>query len=166
MWKKWLMFCCLPMAVMAQDPSPTSYPDVIEIPPPVVSLRNLNTGEPLRNGQYDERDEKNTHWQIVDIKVGNDFFVQFRAVGTNQCLTLAATTKDCGDIVLTALNLLSTDTGAFIISSTIDSACLFSNGFRQYDFSQCLRTSNPVDLPFLWAITPPFGKSKLLQVKP
>lgn len=149
------------------DSAPTTFPDVEETTAPVISLRNLFTGEPLRNGHYGERSEKNTHWMLNDIVVDGQNYVQFRALDTDKCLTIGTATKPCEETEITSFNLIPTDTGAFILQSPIEGSCLFSNNFREYDLAQCTRPSQlskPVSLPFLWAILPPFGQSHLLTV--
>ncbi|MGX2975741.1 cytolethal distending toxin subunit A [Ursidibacter arcticus] len=147
-----------------KSPDPTSYPDVTLPAPPVISIRSLYTGEPLRNDHYGERSEKNVHWSLVDIKVGNKPFVQFKALDTEKCFT-GGNVVECTDTARTAFTLVPTDTGAFVLQSSFDGSCFASFGFRDYRFEQCLRPSqitNGVDLPYLWAIVPPFGQNKIL----
>lgn len=152
---------------IAERPDPTTYPDVKETPPPVVSLRSLNTGEPIRNSHYGERSDLNTHWELRDVVYNNRHYVQFRAFDTDKCMTIGTGVKPCDDYAITTLNLIPTDTGAFIITSSFDNICLLSTYFREYDLQQCVRPEQldkPVDLKFLWAIAPAFGQSKVLKV--
>ncbi|MDO4698089.1 MAG: toxin [Pasteurellaceae bacterium] len=152
---------------MADKPDPTTYPDVKETPPPVVSLRSLNTGEPIRNSHYGERSELNTHWELRDVVYNNRNYVQFRAFDTDKCMTIGTGVKTCDDLAITTLNLIPTDTGAFIITSSFDNICLLSTNFREYDLQQCVRPEQldkPVEFKFLWTIAPAFGQSKVLKV--
>lgn len=138
--------------------------DNLDYPPPVVSLRSLYTGEPMTNEHYGRRSELNLHWNLVDITINNQHFVQFKAYDTEQCFT-GGTVTTCGDLARTAWILVPTDTGAFILQSPFDGSCLASFGFGDVQSIQCLRPSQrsqPVPLQFLWAIVPPFGASKLL----
>lgn len=146
-------------------PDPTSYPDVKVTPPPVLTLRSLLTGAPLENQQYGEHSEKNLHWELIDITVSNMNVVQFRVPNTQKCFT-GGLVQDCQDTALTAFVLVPTDTGAFIIQQAFSGgACLASRGFGDLRFEQCLRGQiKSQDLPFLWALMPPFGNGKLLKM--
>lgn len=168
MWKKIgiSLFAILAFFTQAAPMSnPSTFPDVEEIPPPTMTIRSMNTGAPIKNGQYAEKDERNVHWNLRDITWQNKHFVQFNAVGTEKCLTFGTGVADCSDFVITAFFLVPTDSGAFLLLSSIDGACLFSSDFGKYDLAQCARPSQldlPVDLPFLWGLLPSFGQSRIL----
>lgn len=156
----------MPVA-MAKKPDPTSFPDVKEVPPPVVSLRSLNTGEPIRNSHYGERSPLNTHWELRDVVYDGRNYVQFKAYDSDKCMTIGTGVKPCDDYPITTLNLIPTDTGAFIITAPGDNICLLSTNFREYDLQQCVRPEQldkPVDIKFLWTISPAFGPSSVLKV--
>lgn len=149
----------------APSSTPSTYHDVAEIPPPIVTIRSMFTGAPIKNGQYAERDPRNVHWQLRDSISQGKPTVQFNAVGTDKCLTFGTGIKDCSDEVITSFFLVPTDSGAFLLLSSIDGACLFSRDFAQYDLAQCARPKQldrPVDLEFLWGLLPPFGQSRIL----
>lgn len=171
MWKKIIaivtLICC--QQAVTKSPDPTTYPDVVEIPPPTFSIRSLYTGEPIRNNHYGERSERNKHWTLVDIMHKGKPAVQLRVPDGDQCMTATTLLKPCSAdyYYLTALNLISTDTGAFLIKAAEFDSCLTSKGFRNYHIERCTRPeilAKPFDLPFLWALVPPFGKSRLLKV--
>lgn len=153
---------------MAQDPTPTSYPDVVEIAPPIVSIGSVNTSELLNNQQYAQRDERSLQWRLRDIQWQGKRYVQFQALDTDVCLTPAVGTTACDDFPKTALILVPTDTGAFVLQSPVDGSCLVTRNYFQYDLEQCLRPSQlnkPLALPYLWTIQAPFSlKAKLLKV--
>ncbi|QIM63901.1 hypothetical protein A1D29_06825 [Pasteurellaceae bacterium Orientalotternb1] len=146
------------------DPDPTSYPDVVAIPPPTFTLRNLLTGEPVTNQHYGQQSEKNIHWELMDITIKNQRMVQFRVPDTQKCFT-GSRVEDCSETGLTSFFLVPTDTGAFIIQRAfVDGACFVSRNFGDFQFEQCLRgLPKAQDLPFLWALVPPFGSGKLLK---
>lgn len=166
--KSMLGMLLLASTAMAQDPTPTSYPDVIEIAPPIVSIGSVYTSELLNNGQYNKRDERSLQWRLRDIQWQNKPYVQFQALNTQLCLTPAVSTTDCSDFTKTAFTLVPMDTGAFVLQSAIDGSCLVTRNYFRYDLEQCLRPSQlkkPIDLPYLWTIQPPFSlKAKLLKV--
>lgn len=168
LWKHtalWALSLCTLSALAAPSPSPSTYPDITEIPPPVITIRSMFTGAPIKNGQYEEKDPKNVHWQLRDRIWQGKPVVQFNAVGTNKCLTFGTGVKDCEDQVITSFFLVPTDSGAFLLLSSIDGACLFSKNFGEYDLAQCARPrqlDRPVDLEFLWGLLPPFGQSRIL----
>ncbi|MDE3989995.1 toxin, partial [Glaesserella parasuis] len=150
----------------APTPTPSTYPDVVEIKPPVISLRSLNTGEPVSNRSYDRNDPREVQWRLVDAIVKNRRFVQFKVVDKEErCLvgdggTLPCEQKD------TLFRLVPTDTGAFILTEPNTGKCLTSENYGSYGFQNCLRTSSaePSNIPLkhLWIIAPPFGPSRLL----
>lgn len=169
MWKNILQFLALFSSIaMAADPKPSTYPDVEEPKLPVVSIRSLNTGAPIHNQHYGERSEYNRQWQIRDVMWQGKPYVQFQALNSNKCLSPGTNVKDCQYYEITMFNLTPTDTGAFILMAYPDGTCLGSTDFGKYTLEHCNRDSllkgKPVDLTFLWTLTPPFGKTKLLQV--
>lgn len=163
-----LLLSGVPFSLYAEkSPDPTSYPDVVQPTPPLLSLRNLYTGEPLSNGHYGERSDKNVHWELVDIQLKGKPFVQFKVPEVDKCFTGGNVTA-CQDTARTAFTLVPTDTGAFILQSSFDGSCFVSRDFQRYAFEQCLRPSqlnNGIDLPYLWAIVPAFGQNKMLIPK-
>ncbi|MWQ58109.1 toxin, partial [Glaesserella parasuis] len=53
----------------------------------MISLRSLNTGEPVSNRSYDRNDPREVQWRLVDVIVKNRRFVQFQVFGKeNRCL--------------------------------------------------------------------------------
>lgn len=147
--------------------------DVPISPPPTVSIRNLQTAEPLRNGHYGEKSSLNTHWQLVDIhhlkidpKKIDGTLVQFQVFGVpTKCFSQKGI-ANCSDLDNTVFDLIATDTGAVMLKRPAQASCLFSQNFRQIGYEHCLfsqkekETAQP--LHFLWAITPPFGAVKPL----
>lgn len=168
MWKKLALFILLLPTSFAigKKPDPTSYPDVPESKPPLVTIRSLNTGAPLSNYHYGERSPLNKHWELLDLTWEGRKYVQFRALGSDKCLSYGAAVIECSRYFGTAFELVTTDTGAFILMAYPDGSCLYSSGFGKYGLAHCNRETllkgNPVHLRFLWTLSPPFGRSKLL----
>ncbi|AUI65713.1 MULTISPECIES: toxin [Glaesserella] len=149
----------------APTPTPSSYPDVAEIKPPIISLRSLNTGEPVSNRSYDRNDPKEVQWRLVDAIVKNRRFVQFRVIDKeDRCLV----GEDGGNLpctqIETLFNLIPTDTGAFILTEPNSGKCFTSENYGSYGYQNCLQTGTEnIPLKHLWIIAPPFGQSKLLS---
>lgn len=156
----------------------TTYPDVELIPAPVVSIRNMFTSAPVNNDHYGERSEKNLHWSLLDVSDPQFFserdggsLVQFHAFDTDKCWTGGGVT-DCSDTGKTIFSLIPTDTGAVLIRHAALGFCLASFNIREYKLLDCGATTSgrTFDLPYLWAILPPPGQSKLLtpptKIKP
>ena len=155
----------------APKPDPTTYPDVIQIDAPVITLRNMFTSAPVNNDHYGERSEKNVHWSLIDVRDpalipqrDGGSLVQFQAFDTNKCWTGGGVT-DCSDLGRTVFSMIPTDTGAVLLRHMAAGFCIASFDIRQYQFLDCGKTTQgrAFDLPYLWAILPPSGQSKLLM---
>ncbi|OOR99494.1 hypothetical protein B0186_07705 [Canicola haemoglobinophilus] len=151
-------------------PDPTTYPDVTQIPAPVITLRNMFTSVPVNNDHYGERSDKNVHWSLIDVSDpefrplrDGGSAVQFQAFDTNKCWTGGGVT-DCSDKTRTVFSIIPTDTGAVLIRHMAVGFCVASFDIRQYQLLDCGRTTQgrTFDLPYLWALLPPSGQSKLL----
>lgn len=151
----------------APIPTPSTYPDVVEIQPPIISLRSLNTGEPVSNRNYDRNDPKEVQWRLVDTIVKNRRFVQFKVIGKEtRCLVGA----DGGNLPCTQqetlFNLIPTDTGAFILTEPDTGRCFTSENYGSYGLQVCFsHQEEPQHIPLkhLWIIAPPFGQTQLLS---
>lgn len=164
-----LLFASISVATPKADP--TSYPDVTQIPAPVITLRNMFTSVPVNNDHYGERSDKNVHWSLLDVndptilsQRDGGSLVQFQAFDTNKCWTGGGVT-DCSDFGRTVFTIIPTDTGAVLIRHIAAGFCVASFDIRQYKLLDCGKTTQgrTFDLPYLWAIVPPFGESKLLM---
>ncbi|OOR99148.1 hypothetical protein B0187_05150 [Haemophilus paracuniculus] len=172
--KKIALFLSLiiaPLSSTLSSEPPTSYPDVVSIPPAIVSLRSMQTGEPVRNNEYSISDPRNINWEMLNPDVQQSFadvrdngiFVQFRVVEKpNLCFNPRGTTI-CQDSKNSIFVLIPTESGA-VAMKNLQGECVVSRNYRTYSTEPCGKSlkGQVLELPFLWAITPPFGKGKLL----
>lgn len=153
-------------------PDPTTYPDVDLSSPPRISLRNLFTGELIRNGHYDSHNYLSTHWELIDYS-GKEYerlrdggtFVQFKVAGTTKCFAfLGNGTTDCGATDHTVFNLIPTNTGAFLIKNALLGFCVTSHDSGDLKLEPCgvSVSGKTFSLPYQWGLFPPFGPSKIL----
>lgn len=124
-------------------PDPTTYPDVTVTSPPTVTIRNINTGNPLASDHYGRREPERYHWSLIDFKVENlpkekqlskadqekfkrlldgGSAIQLRVYGSNyQCLNLdrvnnPSITTRCTDYNSTVMSMIPTETGSFVLT--------------------------------------------------
>lgn len=167
------LFAVLLLCLNGTKADPTSFPDVEPIDPPKITLRSVNTGEPLRNNQYHFIDPRNAQWELDDINTpefgkfrDGGSFVQFKVPETSTplCLNHSLGVSSCSQLQTTVFSLIPTNSGAVAIKEVEKGFCLMSFNYRDYSFRDCGKTlrNQLLDFPSLWFISAPFGRPKLL----
>ncbi|MCK3655856.1 hypothetical protein A4G19_08820 [Pasteurellaceae bacterium Macca] len=152
----------------AQPIDPTTYPDVVIIPPPLITLRSLQTGAPISTESFAITDPRQFQWELVDVKASafealraGGSLVQFRIRNTNVCFSFSQNTS-CNDHLRTTFSMIPTDTGAVILREMELGFCLSSRQSGDYNIHPCNLKEAILPLSDLWIVAPPFGEARLL----
>ncbi|CAM3867259.1 hypothetical protein ACLS0F_06395 [Avibacterium endocarditidis] len=163
------------IAPLSEADAEADFVDDMEQVDPLISLRSIETGVPLKNGQYN--DDRNLQWIIREVLASDTILkqagmTQFKVPGLNRCLytiqnrliSASCDAKDTGSL----WKIIPTELGAVEIKSMRTNTCL-SAGKSHSDYrlapcqeNEAVRTSPKL----LWFFAPAVMPAKLSPAFP